>query len=105
MRLFKTAKILLLCFVALSSQSYAATQAWSVTLKTSGDPDGPWQVVRDGSGGCACRFVVTGTNGLDTTTFIWVDSTGNQIYKNVYDGGRYLAFIATVNKTTLVYSL
>jgi hypothetical protein len=105
MNLVKFPLVALACVLFVSKEAAAVTEAWHVTLKTSGEFDGSPQVVADGSGGCACRYVVNGTNGVETTTFLWLNAKGEQVYKKTYDGGRYLTFIVSLNKSSLVYTV
>ncbi|HUI07261.1 MAG TPA: hypothetical protein VL486_09675 [Verrucomicrobiae bacterium] len=64
--------------------SYAMTEAWHVSLNTSGDfdPTQGWQVIPDGSGGVACAYTVTITN-MSFTVIQWFNAKGGQIYQTV----------------------
>lgn len=101
--------ILLVSIIGFVQQSLAVTEAWSVVLTTSRELAGAWQVVSDGSGGCACKYLVQGTNSVYTATFLWLNAQGNQIYRRTYDDSDPYysdrSWIATVSKNSLVYSL
>lgn len=96
--------------VTVQNACLAATDAWPVLWGNTNNVSGPFQIMADGAGGCACRYNLK-TNNADYTVILWVDSRGNQNlreqYRYIEDAGASILtnifYLVSVDKQRLVY--